>query len=234
MSDSANTPARFRRTLMQRTVWFVLRNLSYIWLIVCYRFRSTGKRNTPPAGGALVVANHQSFLDPMIVGAALKRRAFSSLGRATLFDHWFFGWLIRQLTCIPLDQSKGDTAAMKEGLRRIHGGDLLLIYPEGARSRDGEMAPFQKGVALLLKRGRCPVVPVAFDGAQNAWPRGSGRPRLFGRIRAAVGEPIEYDELMKDGLEAGLKRVEAEVRSLLAGLRGGEPPATNPAATDSP
>ena len=173
----------------------------------------------PAAGPLLIAANHESYLDPPLVGSFLHTRQISYIARAGLFKFKPLAWLITALNSISLKEDSGDAAAIREILRRLERGDAVLIFPEGSRSPDGEMQEFKRGVALLVKKARCPVLPVAVDGCFDAWPRHRKLPRIFHRVGVLYGEPIPYDELMKDGPDAALERLHAEVATLLEELR---------------
>lgn len=166
-------------------------------------------------GPVLVVANHQSYLDPPLVGCAMPQRQFDFLARAGLFDVKWLKPLITVLHSVPIKENGSDPASIKEILRRLEAGRVVLVFPEGSRTMTGEMGEFKRGVALLLKRAKCPVLPVGISGAYDAWPRG-GKPRPFSRrVIVQVGEPIGYEELMADGPDGALARLRDEVSMLV-------------------
>lgn len=190
------------------------RNLTQVALMVFFGLRWRGTGNMPRAGGVLVVANHQSYLDPPAVGSVMGTRQFDFLARAGLFDTPVLGRLITWLYSVPVKENGGDPASIKAILRRLEQGRVVLVFPEGTRTHDGSVGEFKRGVALILRKSRCPVLPVGIAGAYEAWPRGSG-PRLWrGPVVVQVGEPIGHDELLRDGVDAALKRLRTEVVSL--------------------
>lgn len=195
------------------------RHAAALLLILCFRARAYHPRRVP-TGPALLVANHQAYLDPPLIGAFIGHRQISYIARSGLFKFKPLGWLITAVNSIPLRENSGDAAAIREVLRRIEHGDAVLIFPEGSRTPDGPMHEFKRGIAVLVKRAKCPVVPVAVDGCFEAWPRSRPLPRLFRhKVGVLYGHPIPYDDLMKDGPDAALKRLESEVAGLLAQLR---------------
>lgn len=172
----------------------------------------------PRTGACLIIANHQSYLDPPLIGLTTLR-PLHYVARIGLFESAAFAWLIRALNAVPIRESGSDAKAMREVLKRLEGGASVVLFPEGARTHDGAVRPFKRGVGLIVKKSHCPVVPMAIEGAYDAWPRRMGRPRLFGcRLAAAVGEPIPHDELMRDGADAALQRLHDEVEKLRAEL----------------
>lgn len=188
--------------------------------MLLYRYRAYGTANIPQRGPVLLVANHQSFLDPPAIGTLVPGRHVDFVARIGLFTSKALAWLIRTLHAMPIRQDQPDTAAMKEALRRLELGAAVLVFPEGSRTLTGELGEFKRGVALLIKRGKCPVVPCAIDGAFQAWPRTRALPRLIGpRIHVAYGKPISPEELLAQGPDAAMERLHQEVAMLLAQLR---------------
>ncbi len=190
-------------------------------LRLLYRLEVRNAGVVPAEGPALIAANHQSFLDPPAIGCRVSQRQLDFVARGGLFENRHFGWLIAFLNSIPVSEEGPDAAAIREILRRLGMGRCVMIFPEGSRTDDGEMHEFKRGVSLLVKRAKCPVVPAAIEGAFEVWPRTRKRPKLLGapRVRVLYGEPIAYDELMAEGADAALARIEREVRALHERLR---------------
>jgi 1-acyl-sn-glycerol-3-phosphate acyltransferase len=185
-------------------------------LIAAYRIRYSGVENVPLQGGLLVVANHQSHLDPPLVGAGFPRR-MSYLARETLFRFAPFAWLLRSLNGVPLDREGGGMAGMKETLRRLKRGEAVLIFPEGTRSPDGEIGRFRQGFATLAVRSKAAILPATLEGAFDAWPRSRNYP-LPGRVHVHYGTPLLPEEIagrseaelvaeVQSRVEAGLKLI---------------------------
>jgi 1-acyl-sn-glycerol-3-phosphate acyltransferase len=156
-----------------------------------YGLRVVGREHWPAEGGALVCSNHQSMFDPPLVGLTCPRR-MNYLARDTLFKVPLLAPLIAFLDAIPIDREGGGLAGLKETLRRLKAGELVLIFPEGTRTRDGEVAPLKPGFISVARRSRVPLVPVGIDGAYQAWPRTAALPRL-GRVAVVIGQPITVD-----------------------------------------
>lgn len=190
-------------------------SLTFLMMLL-FRYRKRGGNSLPRDGAVLVVANHQSYLDPPLVGCAMPHRQFDFLARAGLFDVKWLRPIITGLHSVPIKEGGGDPASIKEIIRRLELGRVVLVFPEGTRTMTGEMNEFKRGVALILRKSKCPVLPVGVAGAYDAWPRG-GKPRFFRRpVAVQVGTPIGHDELMKDGTDAALTRLHAEVSALVA------------------
>jgi 1-acyl-sn-glycerol-3-phosphate acyltransferase len=123
----------------------------------------------------LLVANHQSHLDPVLVGVASPRQT-GAMARHSLFVGPL-GWLIRSLGAVPIDRGKSAAAGFKQLLTALRQGETLLVFPEGTRTPDGQVHPFQPGFCALARRSGATIVPVAIDGAFAALPRGASVPR---------------------------------------------------------
>jgi len=175
-----------------------------VWL---YGLRALGREHWPEHGGALICANHQSMFDPPLIGLTCPRR-MNYLARDTLFRVPLLAPLIKFLDAIPIDREGVGLAGLKETLKRLRSGELVLIFPEGTRTHDGEVAPLKPGFISVARRSGVPLVPVGLDGAYQAWPRTSRFPR-WGRIAVVIGPPIAAEQvaaLSDDDLLAELEQ----------------------------
>jgi 1-acyl-sn-glycerol-3-phosphate acyltransferase len=160
-----------------------------------FRQRILHREYLPETGGALIVANHVSFLDPALVGACF-RNPIHYLARKTLFKG-FLGWLLPRIQVLPVELGKGDLASMKRILRLLKEGNRVLIFPEGTRSPDGSLQAAEAGIGFLIAKGGVPVIPVRLFGAYECWPREARWPRP-GRITAVAGPPVDFSGLPAD------------------------------------
>lgn len=194
--------------------------LTTLVLLVCYRMRAFGLENVPDRGPMLIVANHQSFLDPPLIGAPITaRRHLDFIARVGLFSGRAFGGLLRGLNAIPIRQDESDMVAIKETLRRLEMGRAVVVFAEGSRTPDGSVHQFKRGLAVLVRRARCPVVPAAVEGPFDAWPRHRAVPRPWGRVAVAFGPPIDHAALMASGPDAALERLREEIIIMRSRLR---------------
>jgi 1-acyl-sn-glycerol-3-phosphate acyltransferase len=159
-----------------------------------------GTENVPKDGPCLLLANHQSFLDPVIVAVKLKRPV-SYMAKSELFVNRYFGWLIRSLHAFPVKQGAADITAIKLAISKLHEGNVLNVYPEGSRTWDGEIGPIFKGVALIVRRAQVPIIPVVLDGTYNAWPRRSKYMQRW-PVRVEYGPPLQTKGLDGDEIVA--------------------------------
>jgi 1-acyl-sn-glycerol-3-phosphate acyltransferase len=167
-----------------------------------FSLRTEGMRHVPRTGPALLIANHQSFFDPDLVGLAA-RRHLCFLARKTLFRNKLFALIIRSLEAIPIDHEGIGIDGIRDILKQLEAGRAVLVFPEGERTHDGHINQLRPGVALLIKRAQAPVVPVGIAGAYEAWPRHRAFPSpapLFlpeqrGTIAVSVGPPLDGRQL---------------------------------------
>ncbi len=209
------------RSFASRAWYEGLRRVVWLFWAGGYWVRYSGRENIPPEGAVLVAPNHQSFFDPPLVGAGCPRR-LNYLARKSLFRFSPFGWFIDSLDAIPLDTEGIGFAGMKETLRRLRCGEMVLVFPEGGRTRDGEVGPFQPGFTTLALRGRAAILPVAMEGAFDAWPRWRKLPRP-GVVHVHYAEPIAAEEVRRYGEEALIAEVRRRVCEAHAMLRRRRP-----------
>lgn len=201
-------------------VWYqICRGTMWILLELLFRVRHRGRKNIPRKGPALIVSNHQSYIDPPAVGIGVFRR-MNYLAKQGLFTSKFFGWLIRSVDAIPLDQEGIGFQGIKETLKRLRNGEMVLIFPEGRRSLDGELAPFRTGYVNIAVKSGATIVPTAIDGAWAAFPPQNKYPNLFKpSIRVEYGAPItpsDYANLSEEELH---RLVESRVQELFEKIR---------------
>ena len=135
-----------------------------------FPLRVTGANVVPRKGPFLLIANHGSFLDPPMLGQTCYRRRLHYLAMDKLFKFAPFRWLIKALGAIPIERIGNAGPGLKASLKVLAAGEGLVIFPEGGRSPDGEIQPFKRGVVLLLRKAKTPVVVAAISGAFDAWP----------------------------------------------------------------
>ena len=217
------TPRRIDRT--RRTpIWIAVQQISRILTTVFFDLKVYGAYNIPKTGGVLLVSNHQSYLDPVLLSIGLDR-TLSYLGKAELFKNPAFAWLIRSLNAFPVSQGKGDVGAVKEAVARLQEGHLLNIYPEGSRTENGEMLPLEKGAGLVIRRAKVPVVPAAIAGSYEAWPKSTKFPRPH-PIRILIGPPLpDLWQLDRDEIVTTL---DVTLRKMYDDLRAGRIPPNLP------
>jgi 1-acyl-sn-glycerol-3-phosphate acyltransferase len=170
--------------------YFLLKCFARLVLRTLFRVRRVEGPDELPEGGVLVCANHQSYLDPSFVQLALRRRATfvmtDDFYRVPL-ARWFF----ELVGAIPVDRSRRVRGSVVRAAALLRLGRVVAVFPEGKISPPGALGRAQRGIAVLARRGRVPVVPVAVDGGARAWGRGARWMRTSD-VRIAVGPPRRY------------------------------------------
>jgi len=205
------------RSRFKRYGYTLARAMCRLVGVTMFQVRCTGHEHVPSEGGVLVCSNHQSYLDPILVGLGFTRHS-NYLARDTLFRFGPFGWLIGFVNAIPIDREGGGIRGLKETLKRLKSGEMVLIFPEGTRSRDGNISPVKPGFLVLARRSRVRLLPVALDGAFDAWPRHALLPRPS-VIRVCIGEPISPDFAATLNDDQLLAEVESRIRACHAEAR---------------
>ena len=200
---------------------FLMRFMSWVMVRTLYRLQVKGvEANVPDEGAALIVCNHVSFMDALILSAVIPRPArFVMYYR--IFNIPVMRWIFKTAKAIPIASPKEDAALMQRAFDEVDAalaeGELVCIFPEGALTKDGEIAPFKSGVEKILARRPVPVVPMALKGMWTSmWSRRDsrlGRMRVPRRFRAHVGvvagPPV-------NGASTDAARLETLVRALRA------------------
>jgi 1-acyl-sn-glycerol-3-phosphate acyltransferase len=199
--------------------WHFCRMLARPIATFGFRLRVHGRHHVPLTGGVLLVSNHQSYLDPVMI-AMMLYRPMCYLAKSELFGQSrYFAWLIRSLNAFPVKQGAGDVGAVKEMLKRLGEGWMLTMFPEGSRTEDGEIGPIEKGVALVLRRANVPCVPVVIEGSFDAWPKGRKIPHPH-PIDVMFGPPLRLQGLKGEQItlliDRTLRQMLQEVRRLRA------------------
>lgn len=187
---------------------------SFTFFTFGFSYRREGWAHVPAEGPLLVLANHQSMFDPVLVGLAT-RRYLSYLARKSLFEQVLLAPLIRSLNAIPIDRGLGKDG-IQAVLNALGQGQAVLVFPEGERTHEGAVQALKPGVSLLIKRVSCPILPVGIAGAFAAWGRQTKVPRpspillppASSTIAVSVGRPIDpgrYRKMSRDDMMADLQ-----------------------------
>ncbi len=182
-----------------------------------FRLRILHRDRMIESGPVILAMNHQSYLDPPIAGIATKRAIFF-LARRTLLEAPVLRWLLPKLNVIPVDQEGNDRSALKALIRVLKAGEGTLVFPEGSRSRDGNLQSALPGVGLVIAKTLAPVVPMRIFGANEALPRDGARLHLR-PITVVIGQPIFFtkEDLNATGKEL-YQRLSQRVMDAIAAL----------------
>jgi 1-acyl-sn-glycerol-3-phosphate acyltransferase len=193
-------------------------HLSKLLARIFFRLRVVHRERMINHGPVILASNHQSFLDPPLVGSVSDRGVYF-LARKSLLDGWFFGWILPKLNVIPVDSETGrDRTALKALIRILRAGQGTVVFPEGQRTPDGKLQEALPGLGLVIAKTLAPVVPMRVFGAFAAWPIQQKWPRP-GRVTIVVGEPIRFTaEDLESGGKEVYQRLSQRVLDAIAGL----------------
>jgi len=182
-----------------------------------FGLKLVGEENLVSEGPVLVASNHQSFLDPPLIGNLYKTEMVF-LARKTLFVG-FFKWLYTQWNAIPVDQDRPDMGSLKTIIRKLKEGERVLVFPEGERTLDGTIGPAAPGIGLIAAKSGAVIQPVRIRGAREALPRGSSKIR-FARIIVSIGKPIYLtpEELRASDGKESYDRIAKQIMAAIAAL----------------
>jgi 1-acyl-sn-glycerol-3-phosphate acyltransferase len=170
-----------------------------------------GVEHIPATGAVIIAPNHQTFADPPLVTIAVRRPIYY-MAWNRLFDIPLFGWFIRRLRAFPVDPDARDSRAMRQFIRIVKAGEAVMVFPEGGRSEDGQVAPFKAGAFRLAASLDVPVLPVTITGGFESWPPGRILPRR-GRITITYHPILRRDPALDRRTAAG--RLEAGTREAI-------------------
>ena len=163
-------------------------------LRLLYRPKATGLENIPTDGPAVIAANHQSFLDDLLLPLVVPKRKVVFLAKAEYFDKWYLRWFFKGANVIPVRRESRSAAedALRAGVRALREGRLVGIFPEGTRSPDGRLYRGKTGVARMALEARVPVIPAALVGTFELMPYDRKIPKP-GPVELRIGKPLRFD-----------------------------------------
>ena len=187
--------------------WRLSQGLSRFGAGVFWKFRVFGLENIPRTGGVLLAANHQSYLDPVLVAMVLPRE-MHFMARRTLFRNPAFRAIIVSYNAFAIERDSADVKGVNSAIARLEAGNILLVFPEGTRTGDGSIGRMKPGIGMLAERAAVPIVPVLIEGAYEVWPKGRLAPGP-GRISMIFGKPLDPKNIAGDA-----------IRDAVVGLKG--------------
>jgi len=176
----------------------MLYRLVYIILLatfkILFRYKIEGRHNIPKQGPVILAANHMSYLDPIMVAFAAGARPVNFMAKAELLKIPVFGGILKGLNTFPVKRGFADKGAISYALKVLSNGEVLLIFPEGTRYRDGKLGKALPGFAVLALKTGTPVVPLGIIGTDKVLPDGNRLPRPK-KLRVNIGEPIYVNKV---------------------------------------
>jgi 1-acyl-sn-glycerol-3-phosphate acyltransferase len=177
-----------------------------------FRIRFDGTQHIPATGPLLIVSNHVTYADPVLVSIPVRRPVHYMAWNA-LFDVPGLAWLIRRLRAFPVEIESADPRATREAVRLLQRNAVLMIFPEGGRSADGRLGRFKPGAFRLACSLGVPLLPVTIVGGHESWPPGRALPRP-GRLTITY-HPVLAPAAGGD-VKAAARRLAADVRRVVA------------------
>ncbi len=184
-------------------LYLIIRGTASCFFNSFFNLKVIGREKLIEEGPCIIVANHQSFLDPPLVGSLYRNEVFF-LARKTLFDAPVLKQALPYCNTIPVDQTRPDPASIIQVLRTVKNGGRIVIFPEGSRCPDGQIHDAMPGIGLILsKLASVPVQPIRIEGAYDCLPIHSNKLK-FRPITLSVGDPIQFspEELKAKGRDA--------------------------------
>lgn len=182
-----------------------------LWVLmkIFFPWEATGRENLPAKGGVVLCANHTSFLDPILVllGVTMKRQV-SVIAKAELFRIPVLNWILKGMEMISVKRGMSDVSAIKDGLRVIRSGELLLIFPEGTRVKDGQEVTAHPGAVVLASRAGVPVMPIYV----------CKKKRMFRKNKIVFGQPYCLDFAGRKPTHEESQRLTADLMSRIRAL----------------
>jgi 1-acyl-sn-glycerol-3-phosphate acyltransferase len=176
-----------------------------------FRLRIIGRENLIEEGPAIIAANHQSYLDPPLIGVAC-RRELHYLARNTLFKNKLFGWILTEVNSIPVDRDRGDVGAFRAVIKLLKDGHRTVIFPEGTRTLTGQIQKARPGVGMIVAKTLVPVVPARVFGSFEAWPKnGKFKPHP---ITVVIGNAMRFT---KDDVASAEREVYQKISERILG-----------------
>ncbi|MCA9741122.1 1-acyl-sn-glycerol-3-phosphate acyltransferase [candidate division KSB1 bacterium] len=175
--------------MIERIVLF-LQRVVYVGLSLVMRIRTIGLDNIPRTGPAIIASNHSAGVDPFVIGCKMPRVCYY-LAKKELFDNYFLGSLLKFLRAIPVDRFGQSISGVREIKRALDAGKLILLFPEGTRSRDGSIKKPKEGVGMLACTAKAVVIPTYIEGLLHQKPSFFKRPV----VTVSFGKPIDPAEL---------------------------------------
>ena len=169
--------------------YFLARYVTAVLFKILFRFEVIGKENVPKTGKLLVCANHSTMADPIFLGSAIPGRQMKFVAKAELFENKLIGGFLKSLGAFPIARGTGGAEGIQTAMRFLSAGHAVCMFPEGTRSKTGELLNPKNGAAMLAARTGCDVLPVAITA------KGGLRPKVFRKMIIKVGKPILFADL---------------------------------------
>jgi len=185
---------------------------------VIFKFKVRGAENLPRTGAAIIASNHASYLDPPLIGMAIPRPIFY-FAKEELF-RTFFGSAIRIVNAIPVNRDQLDRKTLRTVLKVLAQGEMILMFPEGTRTKTGELQEGKPGTGFIAYHAKVPVIPAYISGSFDILPRG-GKFFRFAKCTVTFGPAVDLTELFTAARTKDIyERMSREIMRGIAQARG--------------
>jgi len=211
--------ALVKHNLFAEVFFFLLGRLIYLVALDRFNLKVRGLEYLPEQGPYLLCSNHQSYIDPLVLASLLPWRLFRNtfaVGTSDIFGEGFMRRLAGWLRVVVVDPDANLVPAMRAGAFGLSHERILVLYPEGERTNDGNLTIFRKGAAILSIHTQAPIVPVAIEGFYEVWPRHKKFPK-FGNLRMTIGKPL-VPPSAKEASEAAYERLTADLKATILAM----------------
>jgi 1-acyl-sn-glycerol-3-phosphate acyltransferase len=196
-----------------KSIYWFFRATFQAFFKIFNRLEVVGSDCVPKTGGVIVAVNHVSYLDPLVIGAALRRRA-TYMAREGLFNIPLIGTFVGSFS-FPVRRGKPRPSTIKEAVKRLNRGELIVMFPEGGRSAGGDILDAKRGVGMIAVMSKAPIVPALISGTERSLPVGAKVVKPA-KIKVKFGKSIEInrEEPDKDFQERICRNIMDEIRRL--------------------
>ncbi len=158
-----------------------------LWLLArgFFSLKTYGRNNFPQKGKVIIAPNHMSYFDPPIVGVAVRREIYS-LGKKELFRISLFGKILKAINVLPIKRGGASGGSLKKVIECLNRGEGVVVFPEGTRSRDGNIGKAKRGIGLLVVKAKAPVLPVLVEYSNNFFN--------FKSVKVKFGKLLYYND----------------------------------------
>jgi glycerol-3-phosphate dehydrogenase (NAD(P)+) len=189
--DRTRLLARARERGVNHLVYWLARAVLQPFFTIYFRMERIGREHIPASGPLIIASNHRSFMDPFVIGMMLRRPTYF-VAKTELFRNPIVAWLLNSLGAFPVDRGQADRDAMVTARAILERGDVVVIFPEGTRTRPGALGTPKRGVGRLALETGAPVVPVALIGTEAVRRGWRIRPH---RVRIRAGRPLCFPQV---------------------------------------
>ena len=192
--------------------------LTVIVLKFNFKIKVFGKENVPSKGALIYVSNHESYLDPLLLGISLPfYKWFYFIAKKDLFDKQLKRWYLKKIHALPLDR-EGDVSTVKSVIKMLKSGKSFILFPEGTRSKGKDIKQAKPGVGFITAKSGVSVLPAYIEGAYEAMPEGSDTAAKGSRINVFIGRPLKFENIDHGGKEA-YQKISDEIMRNIAKLK---------------